>query len=124
MSKQLLRRFALLSLFAMLAAMLFAAEDHSQLVGTWNMTSDSDNGSVDWNLVLKDADGKLTGSLSTPDGQSPAKNFTYENGAVKFLAPYQGEDYNITLRLVGEKLVGTWSGNGNDGRTTGVKAKT
>jgi hypothetical protein len=121
--KKLIQRVALLCLVALLGAFLNAAEDHSALVGKWNMSSESDNGSVDWVLTIKDVDGKLTGVLVTDQGELPAKSFSYTDGVMQFLAPYEGEDYTIKLKQDGEKLVGTWSGSAGEGRTTGTRDK-
>ncbi len=123
MFKRATQRFLGLSLAVFLFALLVQAQDHSALIGKWNMTSESDNGSVEWTLIIKDDAGKLTGSLATDGPETPAKNFTFTDGVVKFVAPYQGEDYDIELKLQTEKLVGSWSGGGNDGKTTGTKAK-
>ncbi len=87
------------------------------------MASESDNGIVEWTLTLKDADGKLTAFLTTDGSEVPARDFTYSDGTIKFIAPYQGQDYNIELKAQGDKLQGTWSGGGSDGKTTGTKSK-
>jgi hypothetical protein len=40
-------------------------------------------------LLVKEADGKLAGSLSSPDGEPPVKELTYADGVLRFKAPYQ-----------------------------------
>ena len=50
------------------------------------------------------------------------KDFDAAEGRIRFKAPYQGEDYNIDLTMDGDKLVGTWSGNGDSGKTSGERS--
>ncbi len=123
MTSKIVRRIVVFSLLTFLMALGLFAQDPSALIGKWNMSSESDSGAVEWTLVLRDADGKLMGFLATEGPEAPAKNFTYADGVIKFIAPYQGDDYTIELKMQGDKLVGTWSGGGNDGKTTGAKAK-
>jgi hypothetical protein len=96
-------------------------QDYNALIGKWNMTAESSGDPVKWTLVLKNDDGKLTAFLASDQGQQPAKDFTYANGVLKFKAPYQGNYYDIELKVTGEKLDGTWSGNGSSGKTYGTK---
>jgi hypothetical protein len=86
------------------------------------MTSETDGDPVNWTLLLKDTDGKLTASMVSGENEIPVKSFSYTDGVLKFKVPYEGQDYDIELKAVAEKLAGTWSGDGNSGRTTGTKA--
>ena len=107
---------------ALFAAVSGFGQEHKELAGKWNMVSETDGDPVNWTLVLKDDGGKLTGTLTSPDGEAPAKDFSYEGGVIKFKAPYDDQEYEVELKLVGDKLDGTWSGNGNSGKTSGTKA--
>jgi len=106
----------------LLTAISALAQDHGALVGKWSMTSETDNDSVPWTLELKDSDGKLQAFLMTEDSQIAATDFTYEGGVLKFKAPYQGQYYDIELKLSGKELTGTWSGGDASGKTHGTKA--
>lgn len=117
------RRFLALTLLSFLLTLALQAQNHDALLGKWKMTSETDNGPVEWSLTLKDANGKLAAFLVTDGSEIPAQDFTYSNGVLKFLAPYEGQNYNIELKAQGERLEGTWSGSGVQGKTTGVKAK-
>jgi hypothetical protein len=123
MSIRAVQRIVGLSLTAFVFILCVKAQDHSALIGKWNMTSESDDGPVAWTLAIKEDTGKLTALLATDGPETPAKNLTYTHGVLKFVAPYQGADYDIELKLRAETLVGSWSGGGNDGKTTGTKAK-
>jgi len=122
MQTNVLRKLIVSCVAACLFALVAVAQDYKSLVGKWNMTSETDGDPVYWTLILKEVDGKLAASLATDSGEQPAKDFSYTDGAIKFEAPYQGEYYDIELKLKDGKLEGNWSGNGNSGRTTGVKA--
>ena len=110
--------------FALVALMLVASargQDYKPLLGSWSMTSETDGDMIQWTLLLKDNQGKLTASLKTGNGEQPAKGFTYTDGILKFKAPYQNSDYDIELKAAEDKLTGTWSGNGDSGKTSGTK---
>jgi hypothetical protein len=113
---------ALVICFAVLVVSISAwGQDYKSLLGKWNMTAETNGDPVKWTLDLKEDGGKLVAFLATDDGEQPAKDLTYENGVLKFKAPYQGEDYDIELKATGDKLDGTWSGGGDSGKTTGTK---
>ncbi len=121
--KRALLRLCALSALTLLAAALWAQQDHSAVVGTWNMTSETSDGDLNWVLVVKEADGKMTGTIKAPDAtEEELKDFSFSDGNVHFQAPYQGAYYDIDLKLTGKKLDGKWSGDGNSGRTYGTKA--
>jgi len=107
---------------AAVTALSALAQDQKTLLGKWNMTSETDGDPVAWTLVLKENDGHLTAVVGTDEGAPPVKDFTYANGVLKFKVPYQGEYYDIELKADGEKLDGKWSGKGDSGKTSGIKA--
>lgn len=97
--------------------------DSAKLAGAWNMNSLTPDGdTVPWKLTLKQQDGKWTGSIASEQGENPISNVKVEGAKIHFTTPYQGEYYDQVLQLEDGKLVGTWSGNGNSGKTTGERA--
>jgi len=94
------------------------------LVGSWKMTSATPDGdSISWTLRVNDSDGKLTAFITGVDGtEQPVKNLDIAEGKIRFKVAYQGEDYDINLTMDGDHLVGTWSGNGDSGKTSGVRS--
>jgi hypothetical protein len=97
--------------------------DAAKLAGTWNMNSLTPDGdSVPWKLTLKLQDGKWGGSIASEQGENPISNVKVDGAKIHFTTPYQGEYYDQDLQLQDGKLVGTWSGNDNSGKTTGVRA--
>jgi len=99
------------------------AQQNSQLAGKWNMVSLTPDGDqVTWTLSIANNDGKYSGTVDGADGQSPAKDLKVDGEKVHLRTTYQDEDYDIDLKLEGDKLTGTWSGNGSSGETRGTKA--
>ena len=97
--------------------------DATKLVGAWNMNSLTPDGdTVPWKLTLKQQDGKWAGSIASEQGENPISNVKVDGAKIHFTTPYQGEYYDQDLQLQDGKLVGTWSGNGNSGKTTGERA--
>jgi hypothetical protein len=123
MAQGIIRRFFALCLATMVLAVCAPAQDYKPLIGTWNMTSESQGDPVKWTLILKESGGKLAGDLATEDGKQPAEDLTFADGVLKFKAPYQGADYDIELKSTADKLDGTWSGGGDSGRTSGTKSE-
>jgi hypothetical protein len=117
-SRRRLVVFCILTLAFVVSAF---GQDYKPFLGKWSMTSESGGDPVTWTLVLKETDGKLLAVLASDQGEQPAKGTSFADGTLKFSAPYQGEDYDIELKLADGKLVGTWSGNGDSGKTSGTK---
>ena len=116
------RRILTVCLLACIVIVSALGQDYKALIGKWNMTSETDSDSVNWTLVLKENDGKLTATLATDQGEMPAKDFNFVDGVLKFKAPYEGQDYDIELKATQGKLDGSWSGGGASGKTTGTKS--
>jgi hypothetical protein len=121
MPQRISRRLFALCLAAMVLVVSAPGQDYKPLIGKWSMTSESSGDPVQWTLILKDSEGKLTASLDTGEGEQPAKDLTYVDGLLKFKAPYQDVDYDIELKAIEDKLTGTWSGGGDSGKTSGTK---
>jgi hypothetical protein len=122
MPQKLIQRFFLIFLIQCAAMLSALAQDNKALVGKWDMTSETGEDPVKWTLIIKETDGKLTGSLASEEGEMAANDFSYTDGVLKFKASHDGEDYAIELKLVAGKLDGTWSGGGNSGKTSGIKS--
>jgi hypothetical protein len=120
MAQGISRRLLALCLFFSVA--VFAhAQDYKPLLGDWSMTSETDGDAIKWVLTVKEVEGKLTVICATGDGEKPAKDVTFTDGVLKFQAPYQDAYYGIMLKMIDNKLDGTWEGDGNTGKTYGSK---
>jgi hypothetical protein len=115
------RRFFIFCLAATLFAASASSQDAKSLVGTWSMTSETDDDPVAWTLILKQVEGKLTASVDSGQAEQPVKDFTSSDGVLRFKVPYEGVDYDIELKAAEDKLIGTWNGGGNSGKTAGTK---
>jgi hypothetical protein len=99
------------------------AQQSKDLTGKWNMVSVTPDGDqISWILQVKHENGNYTATVDGEDGSSAAKDFRVENGKVHFRTTYHDQDYDIDLTIEENRLVGTWSGNGDSGETKGTKA--
>jgi hypothetical protein len=99
------------------------AQEDSAVTGKWKMVSTSPDGTdVHWTLSIAYKDGIYSATMSSDEGEGAAKDFKVEGSKIHLRAPYEGEEYDIDLKLVNGKLAGTWSGNGDSGETKGEKA--
>jgi hypothetical protein len=114
----------LLSAIVLPAKQAGSKSEAKALVGSWKMTSTTPDGdSISWTLRVNDSNGKLTAFITGVDGtEQPVKDLDTAEGKIRFKVPYQGEDYDINLTMDGDHLVGTWSGNGDSGKTSGVRS--
>ena len=129
--KRMIRLYPLLRILPILGALVFAyqqgsaAQNGAALSGDWKMVSFSpDGGEIAWRLTIRNQDGKYSAAVASEEGETSLKDFKVEGDDISFHVPYQGDDYAINLKLSGEKLVGTWSGNGDTGDTKGEKVAT
>ena len=139
MLKAPLRAIAQLSFALGLACLLFASmawcqsekspekspdANGASVAGTWKMVSETTDGdSIPWTLTLAEADGHWTANVSSSDGQvGPASNVKVAGNTVHFQTQYQGNPYDIDLKLADGLLTGTWNGEVGSGKTSGKRA--
>ncbi len=106
---------------------LAQAPTNQALVGTWNLTLTSPQGTHPGTVTIKDEAGKLSGAMSGELGALPVDVKTTETGvALSFTVDYQGQPLPIVLagKVDGANLKGTVDyGNGSaTGEFTGTKA--
>jgi hypothetical protein len=114
-------RFVALYFVLIALAVSARAQDYKPLLGKWNMTSETSGDPIKWTLTLKEVEGKLIATLNTGENEKPAKELTFADGVLKFQAPYQDSYYDIELKAAGDKLEGTWDGDGDSGKTYGTR---
>src|SRR5512144_2183997 len=82
-------------------------------LGTWDCISSAPGGGeVRWTLSVKEVDGKLVCTAGTEDGEIPVDNPKFENNVLTFQVPRADGTYGVTVKFDGDKLDGTWKGNG------------
>ena len=100
-----------------------AGQEKDSLVGQWKMVSStSDGGEIPWTLTIHSTGGTYSATAAVDEGESEAKNFKVDGDNVSMLVNYHGDEYEIKLKHAGQKLTGTWSGNGDSGDTKGERA--
>ena len=125
-------RALLLTLFAVPALILFSlgahrasAQQGGSLAGQWKMVSSTPEGNeIPWTLTIRYKDGSYSASMSTGQGEEEPRNFKVDGNNISMGVNYEGDEYEIKLKYSGDKLVGTWSGNGNSGDTKGERTST
>jgi hypothetical protein len=120
--KLITTNFAVVVALVLSAGMARAQKD-SAVTGKWKMVSTTPDGNdVHWTLSITYKEGTYSATMGSEEGESAAKDFRVEGSKIHLRAPYEGEEYDIDLKLVDGKLAGTWSGNGDSGETKGEKA--
>lgn len=115
----------LLASFTIVCSSLVHAWQNKDLIGKWNMVSITPDGDeIPWTLSITYQDGKYSATTGSREGEAEAKDVQIDASTVHLRVPYQGAEYSIDLKLKDNKLVGTWSGNGDSGDTKGEKAAT
>lgn len=114
----------LAALVILAASSLLAQTGNQPFLGTWNLVATTPDGDkVPFALIIKEQEGKLTGTLKFDANEGEAKDFSVADGVVKFQAPYEGDFYGIELKLVEGKLTGKWHGTDSEGEISGTKAE-
>ena len=85
-----------------------------------SVTPDGDQ--ISWTLSIAHDNEKYTATIKGNEGQSAAKDVKVDGATIHLRTTYQDEDYDIDLKLEENRLVGTWSGNGDSGETRGTRA--
>lgn len=115
-----MRTLLSLMLAIALAAALAAAQ--KEVVGSWQCISDSpDGGQYRWTVVVKQENGKLSGTISGAPGEFVMQDARYEDGVFSFKVQIEGEVYVVEARISGDKLEGTWKGGSSQGVIKGTK---
>lgn len=115
-----IRLLAALTIFSTILAF---AQKTDPLVGKWKMSSTTPDGDqVPWTLTITYADGKYAATAAAGEGEGPVSELKVDGTKLHFRVPYQGNEYDIDLKLEGDSLAGTWSGGGSSGETKGQKS--
>lgn len=93
---------ALVLSFAVACGLALAADDQpANVAGTWSMTFEGRNGTVTQTLkFVQDAAGKLTGTLTSPRGDSPIEG-TITGNAIDFTVKRSTPNGDFTIEYTG-----------------------
>lgn len=116
------RLLALCSLALLFTTGVALGQQSDPLLGKWKMSSTTPDGDqVPWTLTITYADGKYSATSAAGEGEGPVSELKVNGTKLHFRVPYQGNEYDIDLKLDGDSLVGTWSGGGSSGETKGQR---
>lgn len=126
MTMNLLRAARMISAAILMICFLYAgtavAADGPGLAGKWKMASVTPDGStVDWTLTMKQEGDTWSATVGAGDSETPAKEVKVDGASVHMKTPYNGDFYDVDLKLDGDKLAGKWTGSSDSGATTGVR---
>ena len=109
----------LLALFFAFA--LLGAEN--PVVGTWDCVAVPDQGDTsNWTLVVKEVEGKLTGTLTSSDGaELPLVDPKLDGDRFVFAVMVNEEKYTAENKVSGDKLEGRYKGAQATGVFRGTK---
>lgn len=92
------------------------------VAGEWDFTATTSDGDVlDLTLTLKEADGKLTGTLGSYDGSVPLDKVKLDGDKLTFELWTDGGTYTTELTVKGDDMTGTFKGDNGSSGTLKVK---
>lgn len=86
----------------------FAAD--ASPAGTWKWTQQGRNGTQEMSAKLDLKDGKLTGTITSPQGETPIGDASFKDGMIAF---------TVTREFNGNKIVSKYSGKLEGDKITG-----
>jgi hypothetical protein len=90
------------------------------VAGTWDcIAHGSVQGDVPFRLALEQNQDRLTGSISTEDGELAFTSASYNDGALSIVIATSDAKYAVNGKLDGDKLSGQWSKEGDSGKQGG-----
>src|SRR3954470_18725646 len=110
----------LLAAFAavVITSLAFAAAMSSP-AGNWKWTAQGRNGPQDVTAKFDVQDGKLTGTVTTPRGDTPISQGTFADGALAFVTELNFNDIKFVIKysgkLEGDTIKGSIERPGRDG---------
>jgi hypothetical protein len=84
------------------------------VTGAWKMTFQTDQGPADADLTLKQEGQKVTGNLSSPQGEAPVEG-TFDDGKLKLTMKIDAQGQSFTMTLTGALEKNTLKGDADFG---------
>lgn len=109
---------------AALAALLLAAlaAAAGPVTGVWACAALTPEGeALKFTLKIREEEGRISATLETSRGAMPAIEPKVEGSTVSFKVDYDGSRYTLTLKVSGDKLEGTYSGEQASGKVSGER---
>ena len=90
--------------------------DQDPLSGKYEGVAKSDQlGEIPLTVEIKNAAGKLTGKIDTPQGPAAITGGTFDNGKIVMKFDAGGNEGTVTATLEGDKITGKWELGGQGG---------
>jgi hypothetical protein len=86
-----------------------ATPAQASLVGTWDGSADTPDGTVTFQMLLQQNGDALAGQIPTPDGNAALQKVSFSGSMLVFEVDYMGGTYRIEAALEGTSLKGKWS---------------
>jgi len=114
-------RIAPLLLAFALSVSAFAAD----IAGKWNLTAtDPDGNEIKSQMVIKNEDGKLSGTIGGPEGTGPLTAVEFKDNVFTCKLMYGDNQVALKLTLDGDTLKGNWAtDDGNTGPVQCIREK-
>ena len=91
-------------------------------VGKWDVTATDEAGQTsNWTLVVKEDDGKLSGTLSGDPGEFPIVDPKVDGSTFTFKVVVNESDYQVEGTIDGNKFDGKYKGPEASGTVKGTK---
>ncbi|HWR52491.1 MAG TPA: hypothetical protein VN428_15370 [Bryobacteraceae bacterium] len=115
-----MRKLILGVLLLLVCGVVLAAE--CPAAGSWKISAVTPSGDeMQWTMVIKDTDGKLTGQLIGEPGEFPLSDVAFADDTLKAKLVVD-TSYTIELKVDGNKLDGKWTNTeGASGSVKGQK---
>ena len=87
--------------------------------GNWKWTAQGRNGQQEYTAKFEVKDGKLTGAVTSPRGDTPITGGTFKDGAIAFVTELSFNDTKFVIKYAGkvegDTIKGTIERPGRDG---------
>jgi len=111
----------MVALLTCLAAVWLAASN-AVILGTWKCSSETPTGQpIPWTLKVSEQDGKLVAVALSERGELPLQEPALEGDTFRFSARVGEGVYQVTVKVSGGKLEGTWKGGEETGAVKGTR---
>jgi hypothetical protein len=109
-----------------LAALILAgiAAAAGGAAGVWNCVALTPDGeALKFTLKIREEEGRISATVEDARGAAPVIDPKLEGATVSFKVDYDGSRYTMALKIEGDKLEGTYTGEPAAGKVTGARQK-
>ena len=103
----------------LVTSVALAAAAATSPAGNWKWTAQGRNGQQEYTAKFEVKEGKLTGAVTSPRGDTPISQGTFKDGAIAFVTEISFNDTKFVIKyagkLEGDAIKGTIERPGRDG---------